>query len=1789
MGIEAQAVGVWEEEVIPEEVEVTPEEVKVTPEEVKVTPEEKPYFEGDRSKLALEDVMEEYQMTVGSALKVPAEDVNVGNLFYSSNMKPIPHKSGDLPPHLKNRTTAAGAPHSTVIYQTISGHVKNDAGILVPQYTYFGQNSEMHKSVINKQKKHTLIKNNWLPTGGLNASKERLWSGIVVDNHGNLFRHTNKSQNEVTDIMHGWNAGLEDRMNWGIDTLKHIRGYSNLQSPIEFYEEDYAEDDMVIGGGARGKKVYNGAPYWVEKSWVGNVVVANQNRSHFRFKPNALGVMTEYDTPVGDMMAGATIANIARFTTDIIPTVLDVESRVFGTLYQLGAEQYYKFTSNLSWLNNKNIIKHVDGKPTPMLDANADAMRQHAFIWKQAEVAGTDMNKWEEENPWPKTPIFEISQTYSDLVVPFYSGNIIAELLTPDSKISDQLLGKYILPKSEIQSIVLGEHQAASVKYPQDMLAFMASYKFFDRVIGKLTGTGSPRGKKIWNISKKNAEDIFKNDPIRKNQNWKSTPLHVKEVYYKRGFLEYMAKKSPNKDFPNLTRWLDKGRVAAHLNMKFYDNVNMLVSNTMAVGGLYFSNIFAGAPSQQLFYTNDLKWSEEEGTWLNIRTPDYTETRQPIVPYILGSILLGLPVGGVVSGSRFQQGIMQQSWHPLQVSSYVKTPIKLVTTAMTGPKAIYDLLKSTVTRTGNTWSPLDLTINELARTIPDQIRGVDIDLSHKIKMAKFILASRNQAVETGKIESFMNEIEMGEQFIADLKYVLGAEGKGGAYGVEFAEKYQQALTDLDSLIGLKTVDNVVAETTNIGMSINPEVIAGAGKIVMQQRENAQNLIVVVDDLLKLSPQKEGEALGSISDHLHNMRAMARVDLDLSNERLVELRGVIQFNRELLTSEHYTGLLDNNRIMFRLLNAEVEIMEATGIDPKIIAKLIQDTREKANKNMIAVMKVMKDGSKEFSANDAAAQFVMLHVEHTDVMQKYASDLYTEAKRLLKVPAELQPVYTTLKESFFDVDLSEMTIRSADAKQLGNIIGDAVRTQYHGMLKSIHQTDTRKIAEITQEVAEIIGLKELNTLNDYLTFYRVFNSPSTQGIRLRDFLRSDGVAPQMVNPSDGFKLPGESLLNIHQMLMASHRSFADKKHPQYLAYEKSIKILHEEIRKSNPEALDTIVAVGKNYADNVHVSKSGEFNTQIASTTGIDGRGRSGFEKSLANPTGLRFDKLQPSKWLDKITNMIIGGEWERAASILNEKFGQIVTKSKTSIDDTTQNSLVDSQTLIDSGEFAGRKIVSERVAPMLAALIDWNLNQKLYHNPKWKKIIEKIDTPEGGYANIALEGTGIFGKKSKITGKDSAHIDFDDIQEILNNIELFNNEMKLTEGTFFEVLDPVNLKVGEIKPVTYEMANTRFINSGTVDSLNQMIRTVIINDRAAKAAYGVYENLVVQAEKKSTRHMNKIIKNTETSIEEFENFMNATTIGTGKDKSVVFEWNKSYEFLTAENGRALDAFIAGSKDPEEAIKLVKRIVTEGYKRRTTVKIQGDKGEFTAIYPVPSTGNKQIRSDSTTLTISDRMISEMERIPNILTHKDYGLFESIEHMHMVRDINLRVNKIAARDLGLTDADFTRASMAKINMGDIPTSGIGTNQGLANLLSFARRVVSPWYLGAVAWVRDLRVKNLNMFLAMARSPEMTKLMYAALEDPKLGKILSRTSWQGATGQKIAAALTNHWVDNEINHYITQKSPLNYIGIGNRVENLDKPENIYSEGIVIQKELKELFGIDDDSLEWKLQERKN
>ena len=116
-------------------------------------------------------------------------------------MKPIAHISGSAPPDL--RETLDREPYSTVIYKGLAGTERNDAGIVVPKYEYFGEGTAKWHSYMRSKKSMTKIPNNWMPQG-LSEKNERLFSGFLVDLHGNIFEFDNKTMTHTSDVMYQW-------------------------------------------------------------------------------------------------------------------------------------------------------------------------------------------------------------------------------------------------------------------------------------------------------------------------------------------------------------------------------------------------------------------------------------------------------------------------------------------------------------------------------------------------------------------------------------------------------------------------------------------------------------------------------------------------------------------------------------------------------------------------------------------------------------------------------------------------------------------------------------------------------------------------------------------------------------------------------------------------------------------------------------------------------------------------------------------------------------------------------------------------------------------------------------------------------------------------------------------------------------------------------------------------------------------------------------------------------------------------------------------------------------------------------------------------------------------------------------------------------------------------------------------------------------------------------------------------------------------------------------------------
>lgn len=1733
-------------------------------------PPEQQYFTTKESKVALDELFSNYKIKLGEGLGVKPEDIKLPEWYYE-NMKPIAHISGSAPPDL--RETLDREPYSTVIYKGLAGTERNDAGIVVPKYEYFGEGTAKWHSYMRSKKSMTKIPNNWMPQG-LSEKNERLFSGSLVDLHGNIFEFDNKTMTHTSDVMYQWESGIQDRGKFGIDTLEMLKGKS---SPNKGETLRFSLDD-------NGKEI-TGSPYFIEDTWIGNVLIFNKDRSHFRFEPNALAVPTEYAIKTGDLMAAQALTQIGKYSWDVFPMAGDLLSLGVGEIAQRSVENYYYIGQKQKWWGQDFGIKLVKGKPVVMNREIDNKFATHAFYYRQAEAENRNMEAYDITNPWPETKVHRIGDAISDKISNLYTVNAIGELIVPDMEISDIVLSKSLLPKSEIKEILNGEGRAASVKYPQEILAFMASYKFFDRVIGRIGGIGSPRGKKLWTTVEADAQKLHKADVTRgikgTKKKWADEKFLIKETFYKEALHTQLSKRK-YLFYPRLTRWLDGNRVAAYRNLKSADMQNFFVSSNMAIGGLAFQDIFSGTTdlSDIAYAGNFVATGVEYGQdVLNYKDTD-KDPRKGMIAYFLGMFMVGLPMGVAYQSRFFQRNVMGATLRDIPSGQLIKgtagVSTRYVSQILSGQPimAHLDLMKGMFVKQGGSYTAAQTTISNLAAKIPDHIAATE---KEKFKLAEGLLVMQDSLIKTGSAESAVLEIEANIQFIKNIQDFVSTEPV-------FAAHYQKSLAELDSLLSIRALDKTVGEVTGIGFGVNVENIMKASDYLVQARGTAEKLLLTLEQVRKFTPKGDGDAFKMLDSHIDSLRKMGENELKLTDERIGEFKDLIGIHKELITSENYTGLLDNNRNLIRLLSIEVELEKASGGDAKKIAQLIQDTRIKANKNVAEVMRKIQQNTKDFTDDTAGSLFVQLDEQYMDTIIEYGNILYREVEtKLANKPVNLQSIYTTLKRSFFDISPAENSIRNVDAARIGDEIGTVVERQFEEIINRTFFGSSKRIQqgrEVRQQIKEMAGLQSLETPNDYLKLYGMIRSKD--GVALRSYIRS--YMPGMV--ATDFLIPASNVLNIHKILVASQRAAGQKRSTIHSAYVKGIDTLKAELNKINPTIGAEIDQVGRIYGDNVHMSVSGRFANTLAHYTGRDSRVKN-FARSTANPTNKVYDKVQPSEWLDLIVNDIITGKWERASTMLNDRYGMLISTS------VKQKSDVPAK-ITDIGlEATKRRIVDPHIAAQLSAIINWKLNERLFLGSRTSSIIKKMQN--GEYADIAIEGIGMLKSGIKGKGRKAAEIDVSDFREMLKDISSFNEAMRLPEGGVFQILDPFNLDTAIFQPITKEMSSINFANMNSQQNLNNLVRTLVKNDVHAKAKYNQYVSWAQNADKRAVRTFDIELKKVQDQKNNFMDFMDSLTVSTaGPMKKKNFNFNSSYEFLTREGGKNIDLFLEKNNNSEKSIEFVQRVLQEGFNRRTTVKLTGPEGEYTASTVVPSSSrirglpgsrNKvMLRTDYTTTPVTDLVVREMERIPEILTNDIYGVFRShttiggdkisgAEHMARMREIYIKTHKITAENLGLKHTDWSGKAIPQLTFSDIPGQNTWAQTG-ANSLAFLRRQISPLWFGMVLAMKEGRIKKLDNFLTNIRNKEMAELFYYSLKDHKKGQTLIREHWTAHTGQKIAAGFTRTWVDNEINYQL-ENSVLENILPKSKYKNLDDVENIQKESEVLDEQINKIFDL--------------
>ena len=1704
---------------------------------VGISEDKKEYFVNSESKVALEELFSNYKVKLGEALNVPTEEINIPQYYYPE-MKPIPRKGNEAPPDLKG--TPAGMLWGSKIYRGFKGmEIDSETQVPMPTYEYFSEGSPKWIAYTKDANKMLSMEDvsNSLPVGQ-NEQGEMLFDRNIVDQNGFIFRMENKTNGQTDDIMYEFASGIKDRKNFGIDTISYLKDKSDHTDGGQL---EFALDE-------NGKEM-TGAPYILENTWLGQQFIFNKNRSSFKFKPNKNGTPTEYNVPVGDLMAGQALAHYAGFSYDIVPGAFDLAIRGVGSVQQKSKELAYIGLHKIGMLSNLD-IEIINNQPVVVGKNNDNAFSSHAFLYETtkdtAEVGFFDFKKKGEIKkniPFPKTPFYDLTRDLSSKIAPFYSVPLITAVITPPEKISDAILGRSILSNGEIGNIIAGEGRSSSVKYGQEIIGMIGAWRSLDRIGGKVFNFGTPLGKKLWGTIQKDAEVLYKNDPTRKLP-WNKIAEHnkyIKEDYFALATTNYLNN-NKNKYLPELTNFLNRSRIAQAKNMKLSDRLNIGTSATSAVGGLFLQGFFSGRERQTV------------GGY-GVPLTDYTNTQEPVIPYVIGALLFGLPTAYAISTTGIQQGIMNNT---LSLKRPISSTLKAVPQAgialLSGPEAFYDVMKFAFSggRSGG-YSDTAVSAFQIAEKIPDVINGTTISRKHKINMANVIIATRAQAVKSGTTEQLVFEIENGRQFIKDLNNLPE----------EFKNNYNLAMVDIEGLVGLKAMDNIVGEAANLGFSVDPKRAIRAAEHIEARRESAMRLLRALEPLFKGLP--DGEAYGSIKAHITQMSKTGNLEIKRSNAQLKELDLVLSLEQEFLTSPHALDRVGNNLNGEQILDMRIRIKNMLYADKDEISKLIQETRIKNNKNLTAVVGQLRENPKRYNNKSAGAEFQTLDDQRAGVVEKYADQIYKEVKNDLKnKPVKLSSIFETLDQSFFKVDKSEATIRPKDAAKISNIIGEAVEPQLIQTLKK--NTTPEDFRDVRQLLIEASGVGALKTYEDFTNFYRVVLQNSNEGEAVRDLLNE--YVPQLLK--QGFRIPADRVLNIHKTLAASRRSFGKAGDPIFEAYGNTLSILQKEVSGGNNEVLQKILRAGQIYGDHFHTSKSGKFANTLAKYTGVDSR-VGGFKKSMDNPSNKMYE-TPPEEWLDVIVDLIFDGKTTRASSMLNERYGEIITKPMNKARGTDM--VTDSFSTGTEG--TTRRIIDPEISSKLSALIDWKMNNRLYLDSKTTNILTKV--AEGTYSNIAIEGTGILGGRGTLgAGYTSATVpkaDLKDFTRILDNIQNFSDEMSLfgMSGGTYEHLDKLNLKTGTMLTITDEMATTNFGGMNSSGNLDAIVKTVINNDVHTKAAYIKYQRIIKNADQVIVRTVDAKKVKIKGQVNDFQAFTKEVGINTTGTKRP-FRFYEAYDFLTSEDGKYIEQYLqyakklGGQEGVNNANNFIRRVLEKGFKDRTSVRILSPDGSYTTGTVMPD-GTNRIRKEYVTMPVTERAIGEMDRITSILLDTRFGLYKNAEHMEKARSIYINTEMHTMKDLGIDNSSWSNKMSAQVNLQDLPTPNT-SNQHMSNAMSYLRRVVSPWWIGGSIYVRELRGKNLDMFMLMARDERLTDLMHAVFTKGNVDETSLKTYWEGALGLKAAGGASSLWGDNYINFELEH----NFEFTDSDTSKIDSLQNIKMEDEATQEQLNKLF----------------
>ena len=1699
------------------------------------------YFAGTSGQNKLESLQNWYRKTLGKKLDVDPESITLPEFDYK-NMRNVPLEVGQAYPdvlkhYATDGITARDLFSGNIIKGTKGIVMETIDGVNVPtvRYEYAFPGSKEHEEFKAGTQPFEEVKA--LLPAGYTEDGEPLYSGSIIDRRRNILRVNKQTLPQIIDMVSGWESGNIFRNKRGIKDLPLL---SSIESPLDFAVDENGE-------------LLTGKPYLLEQSALGRVINFSPDSAHFRFKPNALGTPTEFPIKVGKMLFGQVANTSASWTLDMGPGLTEIGLRLTGGAIQLGSDTIYGIRSlplhSGIALNSDQYKFDKNGVPIATFSPRDNIINQHQFIYDLYNSVGLETP----EKIYPKNPMANFLHTQADKLAPLYARNYLAAALVSPSSIDDALLGREPVMEQSITDILTLRDAPWGTRLAQNIPAAWTGWRFVDRALGKIIGTGLPKGRSLLKEITKDAEELFKADEAWQNANkvfgrapkWKELSSNSQELFILRATANFLNKEENFKQFYK-SKFFTKGRIAAAKNEKVYNMIGTNMSNSMVIGGIAAEEIFG----------KDNPWA-----------------------FLSGSVIMGI-TNPTLIGSRFWgKNIKGFTFREPNIGGLYQVPLDLTGSFLSGIRATVNTLDTMFSKknAGTFTLPIEQEIKNIAAIIPaltykdSKGKTKTITQGQRENFALYLINLRNAAIEAGDEGQIIKSIERGKQFINDLD----------SMPEEFVNNFNLSLNGIKNLVSTRIIDNMVDNMVDLGPTVRMHDIEQSVIRLRESRETALQLSEMLEPMLKAMP--ENEATARLAPYLSKMRGYVADQMKYTDMRIEDLQNLSGILYELSTTQDFAGAMLNATNQMQIAKIMVELKKLEIDDPQIINETINNARKRINENTLSIVNHMQRRSEEFTDLEGAKTFVDLVHHQDNLISSRADVMYRELKKeLAGRPINLQNINNVLKAKFYTVDVNENSLRGSHGAEIKELVGESVRVQLEHAIRdrAIRDASDRFgptgftedqlnniIKENRQQIAADAGLpKGFRNNYDYAEFYNVLTTDSKL---------ADGLIETLIEAApmatQGFIIPAQTAFKIHRLLVGGRRGYGEKGSPQYKAYEEGINILETEMAVNDPQILTMIKEVSDLFANEFNHNINGLFRQKYSKVVGVDSN-KGQFMSSSVNHSNKLYKKA-PSLWLDEIVDDILNGNWEQASLALKDGFGQLGTIRRPyqpaglgdNLPETAAGSI--RRPPVESSE---RIIVDPHTRMVLASLIDW-------------KIFQKLNT-EKGFKKFVKENTQFDIDKAP---KDLV---MEKWQKMSDSIRAFNDSMDLKAGTEYHLLDTINYKGGVMGTVTDDMASVKFLSSGSHimgDSLSLIETTLRDIIKASPKLKHVHKRFVRNVNNSIQKAQGRIgveLKQTNRDIQNYERFMR-DVVGSEFEH---FDLDRAFDVFTKENGRLALSYLdelqkkgVSKADYDSGVNFVKFVMYEGYRRRTTADLIDDRGSRLTTKEGP---DGRIYEDYITVPLVDQ-IQEMEDLLGpILWDKNFGIFKDKNHYDRFKSITTNQHNLTAKALGLSIADLTDDAARKVKAVDAPT-GSTTNMHISNIAAFVKHKVSLTYLFFTAAAREWRMRELGFYQVLIAEPEVTDILYNLMKSGGNTSPATVRKVEGQLSSKFPQLVGKIWSQNYVADFVRNDRDQLLTGPIDELLSIDEPVNIEGAKKSIEIQLDEIFDLNKDRLQTTIQ----